>query len=445
MNPFRIFPAKAGTLPANASPQQACHACLSGTCCSSEDPIILTAFDVLRLATFFNLSPAEFLLRFTQDRFAGEDSETKRRPYLDDPNSSTVTWLRRRANLPSSPCIFLTYIKEADGTPRRVCGVHEARPLACREYYFDTCRTRWTGELATLQADGYEQIREGQITPARVENELARLGPVDPDSAPMSLQMDFAFWIEMRRALDIEAANTEGANSYDITLWQDPIHQKLNRLLSRTWLRFEEKYGLLPSGEQLHPYSAGLSFAESPHRQRLLNLSQQSPSQAPLFGPGDYPHYVAARISLLGLKPSRKFPSLPARALRQQSAKMRSALEAANSLVHLAASLSDLPLERELLFATRRIEAMNPAVWSLHPGLAAVATWADSRTSLPASWQRRLRRKPTGSRALRLHTQNSFGLWHTDPRPGPHWPESQSDYWCAVIQSSTEGIVALAA
>ena len=69
-SPFRIFP----TRPSEqrfASDQAVCGECLAGSCCSSEDPIYITAFDILRLSAFFDLSPAAFMLRFTQDRFEG--------------------------------------------------------------------------------------------------------------------------------------------------------------------------------------------------------------------------------------------------------------------------------------------------------------------------------------------------------------------------------------
>jgi len=435
------------------SPQDVCQGCLSGGCCASEDPITLTAFDILRLSTFFDLSPAQWMLRFTQDRFEGEDSEAKRRPYLDDPESSAVTWLRRRANLPSSPCIFLKYIREEDGTPRRVCGVHEARPLACREYYFDTCRTRWTGELANLHAYGYEKVRDGEIDAERVDAELARLGSVDSGSAPMSIQMDLAFWVEMRRVLDIESTNAEGARSFEIAAYQDSIDEKVNRMLSRLWLRLEEKYGPVPWGEQLHPYRAGLSFKGSEDWQRLMRLSEEAPGEAPLFAGGDYAYYVAARAAIAGMGGGKSFARLPAVALEGQGEVMQAALKACDALVRFAGfiaceeGLLELAprgtLERELLFAIRRIEAMQHPAWDFHPGLSEVNEWASTRVSLPVHWQRRLRLRPRGLVKDWLRTQGRFGMWHENPAPGKDWPATQGDFWLRLLRGTSDGIVAL--
>ena len=105
--------------------REVCHHCLSGVCCSMEDAIALTSIDIFRLAAFFNMSLAEFMLTFTQDKFAGNDDESYRRESNNNPNTSVVTWLRRRANLSSSPCIFLKYVREPDGTPHRICSVHD--------------------------------------------------------------------------------------------------------------------------------------------------------------------------------------------------------------------------------------------------------------------------------------------------------------------------------
>src|SRR5947209_8281371 len=136
--------------------RQVCKSCLSGVCCSNQDAIALTSFDIFRLSAFFNMSPADFMLTFTQDEFDGEDAGYRRK-INDDPKSSVLTWLRRRANFWASPCIFLKYVRDPQGTPRRICSVHDARPLSCREFYFDTCKTRGTGELASLLAEGYEK------------------------------------------------------------------------------------------------------------------------------------------------------------------------------------------------------------------------------------------------------------------------------------------------
>lgn len=308
---FRRFPARAGDQRRIRSDHDACRFCLGGTCCSSEDPIALTPFDVLRLATSFDLSPANFLLAFTQDRFADDDDKEAREPWRQSPDSSVVTWLRRRANSRHSPCVFLKYVTDEDGAPRRICSVHDARPLACREYYHDTCKTRWTGELATLQAHGFEAIRDGLITStsAKVELERADADLQDrPDSAPILLRR--AFWTEMRRALHAGECNEEGARSFDPAPWQDPLPEKVDRLLSRRHLRLEERYGPIPWGDQLQPFEGGVEFARSSERDRLLRIVESRPTTDHFTRAGDYPLFVAFRDWLPGTAPARGFPIL---------------------------------------------------------------------------------------------------------------------------------------
>src|SRR5688572_21033665 len=67
--PFRIYPTRSNEQ-RFARDADACSRCLGGTCCQSEDAIYLTSLDVLRLATFLDLSPGEFMKRFTQESFA---------------------------------------------------------------------------------------------------------------------------------------------------------------------------------------------------------------------------------------------------------------------------------------------------------------------------------------------------------------------------------------
>ena len=100
-SPFRKYPTKQ-TDQTYADESRVCHGCLSGVCCSTEDPIALTAFDILRLSAFFDMSPARFMLTFTQDSFDDEDSDVRRHRWNEDQRNSTVTWLRRRANTPLS-------------------------------------------------------------------------------------------------------------------------------------------------------------------------------------------------------------------------------------------------------------------------------------------------------------------------------------------------------
>jgi len=290
---------------------EVCNRCVSGVCCVNQDAIALTSFDIFRLAAFFDMSPARFMLLFTQDKFGEGDDETFRRHWISKPDSSVVTWLRRRANSPSSPCIFLKYIRDVDGTPRRVCGVHDARPLSCREYYFAHCKTRGTGELAALLAEGFEKVRDGEITEEMVDAQLERFGEHDFGTSGLTQNTEYGFWVEMKCALNMHQANHDGSNSYSISDYQDPIDEKVNRVLSTKYLRSEESYGLRPRDEQLMPYSSGLSFAGSLEYKRILGIAQESPS-TDLFRRTNYPYYVNIRTAMPGVKHSDFFATIPA-------------------------------------------------------------------------------------------------------------------------------------
>lgn len=306
--PFRKYPTRQEQQQYEDS-KEVCQNCVSGGCCSSEDPIYLTSFDVFRLAAFFGMSAATFMLSFTQERFDDPESDGLRRQLIDDPDCSIVTYLRRRDNSPTSPCIFLKYIREPDGLTRRICSVHDGRPLACREFYAHHCRMRVTGELASLQAEGFEKLRNGEITEELIDAELARLGKHDSNTATLSANMEYFFWVEMKRALCMDQSNVEGANSYEAADYQDPIEMKLNRVLSSKFLRFEEKYGLKPRDEQLMPYTAGLGFVESPEYERIMTILRTTPSRN-FYSSGNYPFYVGLR-TVVGANYPTKFSVIP--------------------------------------------------------------------------------------------------------------------------------------
>lgn len=307
--PFRKYPTKIDQQDFTDD-RQVCHSCVSGVCCVNQDAIALTSFDIFRLAAFFNMTPAEFMLNFTQDTFDGED-DWIRREWNNNPKNSVVTWLRRRGRTAASPCIFLKYIREADGTPRRVCSIHDGRPLSCREYYFIHCKTRGTGELAALLTEGFEKVRDGEITDELVDAQLARFKDHDFETATLAESMEYDFWNEMKCALNMDQANIEGANSYAMADYQDPIDEKLNRVISAKYLRYEESYGLKPCDEQLMPYTSGLSFAGSEEYARIMAVLKNSPSSG-LFESGNYPHYIGVRTMVTGVKHAEVFPSIPA-------------------------------------------------------------------------------------------------------------------------------------
>ena len=280
-----------------------CLHCVSGACCTTEGAIALTAFDVLRLAAFFDLSPGDFLEKFTQDRFVDPAGQARYTTWIEAEESSIVTFLRRRSPAAASPCLFLKYVRDDDGTPRRICSVHPARPLACREYYYDTCKKRSTGETALTLTDGYEAVRDGELALDAVDAQLAALGPASPDDGLATLWQR-AFWHEMRRALRLDEANEEGAYDPDLASRQDAIDAKLDRLLSTRHLRFEEKYGPVPHSEQLHTYNAGRAFRDSPERERLLRIVATPPAHGLYPVDGEYPYHIGLR----GLMPGARLP-----------------------------------------------------------------------------------------------------------------------------------------
>jgi Fe-S-cluster containining protein len=299
----RRYPVTLAMQDAIADAHDVCSHCVSGACCTTEGAIALTPFDVLRLAAFFDLSPGAFLEAFTQDRFVDPAGQERYTTWIEAPSSSIVTFLRRRSLAAGSPCLFLKYVHDADGTPRRICSVHPARPLACREYYYDTCRKRSTGETALVVTDGYEAVRDGELTLARVDAELAALGAATPDDG-FGQRWQRAFWIEMRRALRIDDANADGAADPGLAAMQDPVDAKLDRLLSSPNLRFEEKYGPQPHSEQLHTYNAGRTFRDSDDRHRLLHIVATPPVHGLYPVDGDYDYHIGLR----GLMPGAALP-----------------------------------------------------------------------------------------------------------------------------------------
>jgi Fe-S-cluster containining protein len=307
--PFRRFPTRQNEQKFSDE-GQVCHACVSGACCTNQDAIALTSFDIFRLSAFFNMSPAEFMLKFTQDEFEGEPKTHRREDWNNNPYNSVVTWLRRRENFAASPCIFLKYIRDPDGTPRRICSIHDGRPLSCREYYFSHCKRRGTGELAALLSEGFEKVRDGEITEELVDAQLLRYEGQDLSQARIAEHFQYSFWAEMKCVLNLEQANLEGSKSYNMADYQDPIDEKLNRVISSKYLRYEESYGLEPHDEQLMPYTAGLSFANSPEYDRIMKIINTPPSLG-LFKMHNFPYYMSIRTLMPGVRPAKVFSTIP--------------------------------------------------------------------------------------------------------------------------------------
>ena len=478
---FRVFPTRSDRQ-RFVTDADACGSCLGGTCCQSEDAIYLTALDVLRLATYLDLSPPEFFRRFTQERFAEGPLEPYRRVTIDDPESSVVTYLRRRSNRSFSPCIFLKYVREPDGLPRRVCGVHPARPLACREYYHHHCKTRATGELAALQAHTFEMIRNGAITLDMAETQRTRLAPLLTAEAPMSAWLEYAVWTEARRALQPDAANEDGAGSYPIDEYQDPMPEKINRLLSKPQVRLEERYGWVPHGEQLQPFTHGSAFAASADCRRIMRLVAEPPSHG-LFEDGDYPFFAANRLTIAGMRPPTQFALLSTaqrRSLlrtirdtaifpsdRNPSVRAtttheiwRASLAAADALVTFAGYVAALgqvleteprgTFEWEILNVMHQLAATRHPLVRRHPGLGQVRAWARSQLSLDARMRRHLQgagpfqRVPPATVRRLLDSQLADGTWARDPLVRDI-PDSQADYLRAWFHTTASGLLSMLA
>ena len=291
---FRLHPVAGATEHSRPESDRAvCGQCISGACCSSEGPIALTAFDVLRLSAHLDVSPARFLLLFTQDRF--ENCPFDPGQTIDDPQSSVVTYLRRRGPEALAPCIFLRYDDPGDSPARRVCSVHPARPLACREYYFDTCKTRWTGEMAIAMAEAFEALADGRVTVDDAHAALKEDTPTTTASGVSAARCRWqrAVWAEIARAGNVRRTNREGSFFPGVRRMQDPLARKLARLGAKTHLRFEEKYGYVPRDEQLP--SDRLTLATRSERGRLLRIaSTKAPRE--LFAGQDYPFLAGTRF-----------------------------------------------------------------------------------------------------------------------------------------------------
>ena len=289
---YRLYPvADPAVTTTYENDRNVCGDCVSGACCSSEGPIALSAFDILRLATHLDLTPENFLKLFTQDVFDGCPFDPA--AAIDDPANSTVTYLRRRGPEAFSPCIFLKYVAAPGAVPRRVCSVHEARPLACREYYFDTCKTRWTGELALSMADAFRALAAGRVSAATARARLLALHRATHAPNSLSHRWQRAIWTEVVRAAGPDQVNNEGTAHPALASMQRPVAAKLAHMLNKRHLRFEEEYGSVPRDEQLQRYqSAPLDAGE---RERLVRIARRRAARR-IHDGGDYPYIAGLRF-----------------------------------------------------------------------------------------------------------------------------------------------------
>ena len=108
-----------------------CFRC--GVCCERWQPLI-GPIETARLAAQLGLPVADFLERYA-------------RPY---PFAEATYQLRERA---AGGCVFL---EESDG--RSGCGVHAARPQACRDWDASLLRRECRDGLARLGGEGFAPI-----------------------------------------------------------------------------------------------------------------------------------------------------------------------------------------------------------------------------------------------------------------------------------------------
>jgi Fe-S-cluster containining protein len=104
-----------------------CKAC--GKCCKNRDDIVLSAYDVFRIARFFGRTPAEIITRY----FEMYEGRQTRLP---------VVWLKPVP--PYNACPFLR---------GKRCSVHVAKPCVCRVYPLARVYTA-TGKAQYIQASG---------------------------------------------------------------------------------------------------------------------------------------------------------------------------------------------------------------------------------------------------------------------------------------------------
>lgn len=214
-----------------------CGACRAATCCAVENAIYMNSYDVVRLATHLQMSVQDFMLTFTQDQF-DDPTDEERRTRIDDPDDDTITYLRRRSNFGQSPCIFLEYQEDEHGLRRR-CGVYAGRPVACREYFWSTCRERTTADIAVVHTAGYVALAKGEITIEQIEANVTQAIEAEGDDPTLRQTYDLAFWTEMQRAANWKTANVEGALDYSLVEYQDPLQDKIERMFDKWPLRLE--------------------------------------------------------------------------------------------------------------------------------------------------------------------------------------------------------------
>jgi hypothetical protein len=206
-----------------------------------------------------------------------------------------------------------------------------------------------------------------------MKRELRALGPPAQDE-PLGRAWRRGFWLEIRRALDPEAANREGAADAGLAALQDPLEDKLNRLLSTANLRFEEKYGAEAHGEQLHRYDAGLSLVSSGERRRLLRIARRAPGAARLYTEDDFPHHHGHRTLVNPAAAPRPAAEASARLTQELLETARRLRQVRASAQTLELGALPLALQEALASATEHVPpASRAALTRARKALAAEA------------------------------------------------------------------------
>ena len=119
-----------------------CEKCKAANCCAAF-AIPLTGFDIIRYATALDITPKEFMLKYTVDSFEDMDfiktNEYIQKCYKDE---KVITFLARRIPYinKTSFCIFTLFDKQS-GAMR--CATYNCRSFACRSFYADDCMEQY--------------------------------------------------------------------------------------------------------------------------------------------------------------------------------------------------------------------------------------------------------------------------------------------------------------
>lgn len=239
--------------------KEVCNKCLSGACCIVEGSIGLTAIDILRMATYLNITIEEFMLRFTIEDTPDENEGEN--PHRLDPGNSEVTWLRRKTEHSMSPCVMLKY-EIKDGIQRRLCSIYPARPLRCRDYDYTNCRDTTTGQTAAILAKFFVTDSER---------------PINCEEVDMHRFDTFQSW--MYKMVSTEIRRGRAAKEFNYLPvspmpegYVDTLDNKIGALVSKKVFSYEDTPNdtVGEAAKNVAPFTK----MPEPERQRLLHISK---------------------------------------------------------------------------------------------------------------------------------------------------------------------------